>query len=71
MHDWKALEAAGLPSVFVASAEFVDGANAQARQLGVDPAVVYTAHPVQDRTDSEMIEMADLVLDELVDKLTR
>jgi len=65
------LEEAGLPSVFVASAEFIGGAEAQAKQLGVDPAVVYTEHPIQDRSDSEMIEMADRVLDELVDNLTR
>ena len=65
------LEARGLPAVFVATTEFVDGARAQARALGADPAAVYVPHPIQDRSDAEMRELADRAFDELVAKLTR
>ncbi len=53
--------------MFVASAPFADGADAQARSLGM-PGVarVFTPHPVQDRTDEEMRAYADLVVDEVL-----
>ncbi len=59
MHDIVDLEMRGLPSVFVATTEFLDGAERQAKALGFDPAAVYVSHPVQDRTDEEMRAMAD------------
>ena len=59
MHDIVDLEARGIPSMFVATREFVDGAQRQAKALGFDPAAVYVSHPVQDRTDAEMTAMAD------------
>jgi hypothetical protein len=70
VHDTVNLEAAGIPTVFVATTEFTDGAEAQARALGADPAVVYTEHPIQDRTDEEMVAIADGAFDELVAKIT-
>ncbi len=63
------LEAQGIPGVFVATTEFVDGAETQARALGVDPAAVYVEHPIQDRTDEEMVAIADTVADEILGKL--
>ena len=59
-----------MPSVFVATVEFVDGADAQARALGADPAAVYTEHPIQDRTDDEMTAYADAAFDEIVSQIT-
>ena len=69
MHDIVDLEARGIPSVFVATTEFVDGAERQARALGFDPAAVYVSHPVQDRTDDEMRAMAESALDALIRQL--
>ncbi len=69
MHDTVDLEARGVPSVFVATEEFVDGADAQAKALGADPAAVYVAHPIQDRSADEMREIADRAFDALVAKL--
>lgn len=59
-----------MPSVFVATTEFVQAAEAQAASLGF-PSVarVFTPHPVQDRTDDEMRAYADAVFDEVVSKL--
>jgi hypothetical protein len=69
VHDIVDLEGRGVPGVFVATVEFVDGAEAQARALGADPAAVYVEHPIQDRTDAEMIAIADRALDEIVARL--
>jgi hypothetical protein len=65
------LEARGVPGVFVATVEFIDGAIAQARALGADPAAVYVAHPIQDRTDAEMTAIADDAIDAIVANLVR
>jgi len=59
VHDIVDLETRGIPSVFVATEEFLDGAERQAKALGFDPAAVYVSHPVQDRTDAEMRAMAE------------
>ena len=59
MHDTVDLEARGVPSVFIATTQFIDGAEAQARALGATPAAVYVEHPIQDRTDEEMVVIAN------------
>ena len=64
MHDITDLESMGLPGVFVASAEFVAAAAAQARALGFEPARVFVPHPIQDGTDDEMRGLADAAVDE-------
>jgi hypothetical protein len=53
------LEARGIPTVGVATTEFRDGAAAQATSLGIDPALVFIPHPVQDRTNDELEKLAD------------
>jgi hypothetical protein len=57
------LEAQGVPGVFVATVEFTDGAEVQARAIGADPAAVYVEHPIQDRSDEEMRSIADRALE--------
>ena len=69
MHDTVDLEVRGVPSVYVATVEFVDGAELQARQLGADPAAVFVPHPIQDRTDAELVALADAALADLLAKL--
>lgn len=72
MHDIVDLERRGIPSVFVASAEFVTAAEVQSRSLGFpDVARVFTPHPIQDRTDDEMRAYADDILDEIIAAVTR
>jgi hypothetical protein len=71
VHDTVDLEARGVPALFVATVEFEDGARAQARALGADPAAVYVPHPIQDRTDAEMIAIAEDAIDAIVAALTR
>ena len=66
MHDTVDLEARGVPALFVATVEFEDGASAQARALGADPAAVYVPHPIQDRSDAEMVAIAEQALEGIV-----
>ncbi len=66
MHDTIELEVRGIPSVFIATVEFTDGAQVQARALGADPAAVYVRHPIQDRTDDEMRSIANEAFKEVV-----
>ena len=66
MHDTVDLEDRGIPSVFVATVEFVSGADAQAKALGATPSVVYVEHPIQDRTDDEMKAIADGAVEAVV-----
>jgi hypothetical protein len=66
VHDTVDLESRGVPAVYVATQEFVDGALAQARALGADPAAVFVAHPIQDRSDAELRALAEEALPRIV-----
>jgi hypothetical protein len=60
------VETRGLPTVLVATCEFVSGEEAQDKALGCDLNAVYTEHPIQDRTDDEMLEIADAAFEGLI-----
>ncbi len=70
MHDIVNMERQGVPGVFAATVEFASAVQAQATALGFDPAAVLTSHPIQDRTNDEMIAIADAVFADLVSSLT-
>jgi predicted negative regulator of RcsB-dependent stress response len=42
----------------VATTVFEEAAKAQSAALNFDPAIVYVHHPIQDRTDNEIKEIA-------------
>ena len=65
------LEARGIPTVGVATTEFIEGAAAQAKSLGFDPALVFIPHPVQDRTDDELKKLADDHFEAILALLTK
>jgi hypothetical protein len=71
VHDISDLEIRGVPAMFVASDQFVDAAVAQSTSLGF-PAVarVFTPHPIQDRTDAEMVAYADAAFDQILAAIT-
>ena len=52
------LESRGIPAGFIASSEFTQAAEAQGKSLGIHPKSVFVPHPIQDRTDDEMRELA-------------
>jgi hypothetical protein len=66
LHDTADLEERGIPAAFVATTEFVEAAHAQAEGLGVEPAGVFVAHPIQDRDDEELRALAEHAVDEIV-----
>ena len=49
--------------------EFIDAADVQSGSLGVESAGIYVRHPIQDRTDDEMREIADGVFERVVAEL--
>jgi hypothetical protein len=65
------LEARGIPTVGVATTEFIEGAAVQAKSLGFDPTLVFIPHPVQDRTDDELKKLADDHLEQILAKLVK
>jgi hypothetical protein len=71
VHDIADLESRGVPSVFIASAEFVKAAETQAVSLGFPAARVFVPHPIQDRTDDEMAAYADAAFAEILAAVTR
>jgi hypothetical protein len=71
VHDIVDLEMRGVPGVVVASSEFVEAAESQARALGVEARRVFVPHPIQDRTDDEMRSLADAALDQILEALRK
>ena len=70
MHDIADLEGRGIPGVGIATTEFVQAAASQSKSLGFDPALVFVAHPIQDRSDDELRALADQALDQLLKALS-
>jgi hypothetical protein len=70
VHDIADLEGRGLIGVFLASSEFADAADAQSRALGLAVPYVLVPHPIQDRTDEEMVTLADAAYDAVVAAVT-
>ncbi len=71
MHDTIRLEELGLPTVAIATTEFLSAARAQAAALGRSGLdLVYVAHPIQDQSTEEIAGRADAVAAEIVAHLT-
>ena len=70
MHDSVWFEINSRPTVFVASSEFVDAAQAQADALGLpDVRRIFVPHPIQDATDDEMRAKADAIVEQIIEAL--
>jgi hypothetical protein len=70
VHDIADLEGRGIPSVFIASTEFIEAAATQSESLGFPALGVYVQHPIQDRTDEELRDLADEAVDQIVAAVT-
>jgi hypothetical protein len=72
LHDFAALEGRGVIAAFLASTEFVEASDAQARALGYrEVPAVFVPHPIQDRTDAEMRVLAEAAFEEVLAAVTR
>ncbi|TDJ22658.1 MAG: hypothetical protein E2O61_00165 [Gammaproteobacteria bacterium] len=70
MHDTVWFEIHGTPAISVASIEFEDAAETQAKALGMEDArCVFVEHPIQDATDDEMRDKADAIVEEVIRSL--
>ena len=70
MHDGSNLDLNGVPTVIVATTAFTQAADVQSKALGYEPSMVWVPHPIQDRTDAELVALADKHCDEILRKLT-
>ena len=73
MHDLVDYEARGIPTVMVASSEFVSAAELQSNALGmpdIAEQAVYVPHPIQDATDDEMRTKARAAFDAILGAVT-
>ena len=71
MHDIVDLETRGVPAMLIASDVFVQAAESQANALSFPTLQrVFVPHPIQDRTDDEMRELADGAFDSICNALT-
>jgi hypothetical protein len=54
----------------VASEAFQQAADAQARALGMKPAMVWVPHPIQNRTPEELQSIAANAVDEMLAQIS-
>jgi hypothetical protein len=54
----------------VATTAFVEAAAAQSATLGYEPSLVWVPHPIQDRTDDEIRQIADNAFEDILRRLT-
>ena len=59
MQDIKELDTRGIPGGFIASSVFENAAFKRGEAIGFHPHKVFVQHPIQDRTDEELRELAD------------
>ncbi len=72
MHDARHFESEHLPTVAVATTEFVQAARAQARALAFDAYEVFpVAHPIQPLTPGEVAALAREAAARIVARLVR
>ena len=69
MHDILELDRRGLPGAVIATEAFLSAAFALSQALGFKPAIVYVPHPIQNRTVEELDDLADEVVDSVVEQL--
>ncbi len=60
----------GIPGVSVVTTGFTDAVEVQSKALGFEPAVIFTPHPIQNRTADELKKIADDVIEPMLELLT-
>ncbi len=53
----------GVPGVSVVTTGFTDAVAVQSKAIGFEPAVIFTPHPIQNRTVDELKKIADDVVE--------
>ncbi len=60
----------GIPGVSVVTTGFTDAVQVQTKAIGFEAAVIYTPHPIQNRTAEELKKIADDVVEPVLKLLT-
>ena len=60
----------GIPGVSVVTTGFTDAVAVQSKAIGFEPAVIFTPHPIQNRTADELKKIADDVVAPVLKLLT-
>ncbi len=60
----------GIPGVSVVTTGFTDAVEVQTKAIGFEAAVIYTPHPIQNRTTEELKKIADDVMEPVLRLLT-
>ena len=60
----------GIPGVSVVTTGFTDAVAVQSQAIGFEPAVIFTPHPIQNRTAEELKKIADDVIEPVLKLLT-
>ena len=58
-----------MPGAFLASTAFVEAAEVQAEALAFPARRCFVPHPIQDRTDEEMMGLAEAAWEEILGNL--
>lgn len=66
MHDIHSLDVRGVPGCATATVEFKEAAAAQGKALGFQPGIVWTPHPIQNRTADELKALAEAAAPEIL-----
>ncbi|MFT5445101.1 MAG: hypothetical protein ACI9DC_000261 [Gammaproteobacteria bacterium] len=69
MHDILTLDRRSIPGCAVISEGFIPAAEAQSKALGFEPAIVWLAHPIQNRTEEELAAMAVAAVTDILQKI--
>ena len=59
MQDIRELDSRGIPGGYVASEPFMTAAHSHGDAIGFHADGVFISHPIQDRTDAELEQLAD------------
>jgi hypothetical protein len=60
------LDKRGIPGCAIATEAFQPAAAAQAKSLGLTPAIVWVPHPIQNRTAAELAAVAETAVAEVI-----
>ena len=66
----KDLDGRGIPGTMIATTEFEDAANTQAKSIGFMPGIVYVPHPIQNRTEDELKTIAAEAIEPILARIT-
>ena len=66
----KDLDGRGIPGTMLATTEFEQAANAQAKSIGFMPSIVFVPHPIQNLTKEELAKVAENAIEPILANIT-